>query len=242
MNLLLCGFNVDAKVEDGSSPLSAAALSGSVELAQVLLDHGAMINIQDKEGDTPLNNAIYSRRRHVVDFLLRRNADPTIRSESGQTALGYASLPGSHGAPVDDKIVQALETALAENVSTSVNTDDHEGQPRIRAAHSFSENAIAPERWQVMAEAPMARAAAALVSEPVGRLSRGDLVSVVARRVIDLGNGTEILRLHFVDGPAERCPEGWITPWMPNSQTILLQRVDPGEEWESQQPEGEENS
>ena len=52
--LLECGCDVDATFRKGQTPLHLAAAAGSVDIARVLLEHGADVNSRTVEGVTPL--------------------------------------------------------------------------------------------------------------------------------------------------------------------------------------------
>lgn len=59
-NLLKQGTDVNAISQiDMSYPIHRAAESGSIECAQVLLAHGALIDAKDSSGKTPLHKVAY---------------------------------------------------------------------------------------------------------------------------------------------------------------------------------------
>ena len=51
------GAGVQLKTSDGRSALHVAASSGHLESAELLLRHGAQMNVKDQLGDTPLHKA-----------------------------------------------------------------------------------------------------------------------------------------------------------------------------------------
>ena len=60
------------------SPLAAALSMGDLNIAQLLYDHGAYVDVQDSSGRTPLYSA--SRHPEIVEWLLSHGADPHFRS------------------------------------------------------------------------------------------------------------------------------------------------------------------
>ena len=70
----------------GSTPLISAALFGKTEIAKLLIDAGALINIQNNEGSTALITASFFCRPEIVKMLLAKNADKTIKNKYGSTA------------------------------------------------------------------------------------------------------------------------------------------------------------
>lgn len=77
----------------GSSPLISASLFGKTEIAKMLIDAGADINIQNNDGSTALHTAAFFCRSEIVKMLLEKNADKTIQNNYKSTA--YESVAGS---------------------------------------------------------------------------------------------------------------------------------------------------
>jgi ankyrin repeat protein len=85
------GARLEARGENGDSPLHDAALGGNPEVITLLLDHGAAIDAPDGEsGATPLMIAASLGRAGAVAILLRRGANPLLRDHAGHTALDRA--------------------------------------------------------------------------------------------------------------------------------------------------------
>ncbi|CAG9329853.1 unnamed protein product [Blepharisma stoltei] len=78
--LMMSGVDVNLISEvDYATPLHRAAESGSVECAQVLVAHGALLNLTDSSGKTALHIAAESGHVNFVGFLLEKNAKKLCR-------------------------------------------------------------------------------------------------------------------------------------------------------------------
>jgi hypothetical protein len=85
-------LKVDAASPHGETPLMMAALRGSLEWTQRLIERGAAIN---REGWTPLHYAASSPEPRVVTLLLDRGALVDARAPTGNTALMMAARYGT---------------------------------------------------------------------------------------------------------------------------------------------------
>lgn len=111
LNLPLSGYYV----------LHYAAHSGSVDIIDLLLRHGAHPNVTTvTESDTPLIRAALAGHEGVVRSLMRAGADPTIRDGHGYTALHRAVEYDYDG------VVRAL---LLQPTRTSVSQGHEESYP-----------------------------------------------------------------------------------------------------------------
>jgi ankyrin repeat protein len=77
--------SVNARGQDGWTPLMYAALYGEVESVRLLLDRGAAVNAKNDAGGTALMYAADDLAK--TKLLLERGADPNLRSGEGRTAL-----------------------------------------------------------------------------------------------------------------------------------------------------------
>jgi ankyrin repeat protein len=78
-----------------SSPLHIAARTGEVHDIEVLVAHGADVNLSGDLGNTPLHQAAMVGKAESVRQLLLLGADPSLRNEFQQTPLEVARL-GNH--------------------------------------------------------------------------------------------------------------------------------------------------
>lgn len=77
----------------GSTPLITASVFGKTEVAQLLIEGGADVNIQNNEGSTALTSAAFLCHTEIVKMLLENGADKSLRTLAGSTAL--ESVAGS---------------------------------------------------------------------------------------------------------------------------------------------------
>jgi ankyrin repeat protein len=83
--------------ESRNTGLSYAVASGSMayDVAQILLQCKADVNVQDCAGETPLMNAASGASEAYVDLLLAHGADVTLRNNEGKTARDIAEDKGN---------------------------------------------------------------------------------------------------------------------------------------------------
>lgn len=91
---ILAGSNLNEKEQfGGSTPLITASVFGKTRIAELLINAGADLNIQNNDGSTALITAAFFCRPEIVKMLLEKNADKTLKNNYGQTA--YESVSGS---------------------------------------------------------------------------------------------------------------------------------------------------
>ena len=63
------GTDVNAKDENGYTPLHPAALNGHKEIVELLINKGADVNAKNSDGGTPLDLAILRNNKEITDLL-----------------------------------------------------------------------------------------------------------------------------------------------------------------------------
>ena len=88
---IAAGTDVNAKDNEGYTPLRIAASKGQKEIAELLITNGADVNAKDQEGVTPLHCAAMKRRsKEVVELLIANGADVNAKEKLGITPLDWA--------------------------------------------------------------------------------------------------------------------------------------------------------
>ena len=92
--LLAYGADVNAKTDEGVTPLLYAALNGHLKVVDLLIKHGADVNARGTRGNSALILAAREGHFQVVKRLLEANATSGIQDEMGKTALDHAREGG----------------------------------------------------------------------------------------------------------------------------------------------------
>ena len=89
---LAAGTDVNAKDEDGYTPLHFAVANDDKELAELLIAAGADMNAKtDMFEETPLHVAVVLGNKEIVELLIAKGADVNSMNENGQTPLDLLS-------------------------------------------------------------------------------------------------------------------------------------------------------
>ncbi|KAI9494425.1 hypothetical protein BDB00DRAFT_787255 [Zychaea mexicana] len=105
-------IDIDAKDEDGATPLIYAACFGKVEIAQMLLEAGAKTDIQDSSGWSALMWATTNNHNNLVKVLLEHGASSHTRSAKGRTVYDFVNTE-------NQKIVEILATNPRDSMSST---------------------------------------------------------------------------------------------------------------------------
>ena len=83
---------MDAATSDGYTALHIASKEGQEEVASILFENGASLDVITKKGFTPLHIACKYGNVKVASLLLQRKAQPDIQGKNGLTPLHVDSL------------------------------------------------------------------------------------------------------------------------------------------------------
>ena len=83
--LLANKAEVNAKANDGGTPLHAAASGGNKDVVELLLASKAEVNAKDNQGMTPLHLAEIWKHADLVELLLANGADVNATDNRGGT-------------------------------------------------------------------------------------------------------------------------------------------------------------
>ncbi|MFC0459774.1 ankyrin repeat domain-containing protein [Enterococcus villorum] len=87
--------SINEQNEKGESPLLVAVHHNMIEIAKLLIDHGADINLQDEIKDSPYLYAAAQGKTEILDYMLEKSEpDQTIVNRFGGNALIPAAEKG----------------------------------------------------------------------------------------------------------------------------------------------------
>ncbi|KAK2815084.1 hypothetical protein Q7C36_023350 [Tachysurus vachellii] len=121
---------------DGASPLMIAAVSGLLEVVQLLVERNAEIDKQDGvHGWTALMQATYHGNKDVVKYLLSQGADVNLRAKNGYTAFDLVMLLNDP----DTELVRLLAA-----VCMMVDKDKSKHRDKFSTKKHLSPSVLAP--------------------------------------------------------------------------------------------------
>jgi ankyrin repeat protein len=85
------GVEIDAKDNDGTTPLQYAIFNGLYNIAVVLLKNGANPNAVDIKGRTSLHYAVFQDKIPYFELLFHYGSKIDTKDVYGYTALGLAN-------------------------------------------------------------------------------------------------------------------------------------------------------
>ena len=114
------------------SPLAAALSMEQFEVADLLYQHGAHVDVRGFINSTPLYSASREGNLGIVQWLLRRVADPNHQNYEHRTALHGAALGGR---------LEVAQTLLQHNADPNI--QDHDGDTPLNEASRFGNTNVA---------------------------------------------------------------------------------------------------
>lgn len=95
---MVAGDDLNQGDRQGFTPLHLAAQQGSIDVARLLLKHGACVDQPNSFGNTPLFIAVFNSqgRGDLIKLLREHGADPMKENNSRQTPVGLARLIGNY--------------------------------------------------------------------------------------------------------------------------------------------------
>ncbi|XP_077519316.1 oxysterol-binding protein-related protein 1-like [Amblyomma americanum] len=145
--------NVDCKGTQkanlGWTPLHLACYFGHFDVAELLLEHGAYVDVINCEGDTPLHKAAYTGREGLVMLLLKHNADVFIINCEGQSPRDVAKdedikriLAAAEVADAKRKADKLFAAAKEGNVRTIQSLFCGRHPPSVNSVDGFGNTAL----------------------------------------------------------------------------------------------------
>jgi ankyrin repeat protein len=101
--LLSVGADIEAKDNDGRTPLQWASLRGHVQVVQALVEHGTDIEAKDNFCWTPLHWACLKGRVAVFIELLGHAVDTDTNKDNNGAPTSILGKRKSHGADIEAK-------------------------------------------------------------------------------------------------------------------------------------------
>lgn len=98
---LLLEYGLDANLQDvqgynnGDALLHFVINLKSLDLVKLLINHHALINLQNNDKETPLIKAVNRKNIEIVNYLLEKDAEPDILTSSNLTALHISAFQNS---------------------------------------------------------------------------------------------------------------------------------------------------
>ncbi|MDF2964729.1 MAG: ankyrin repeat protein [Rickettsiaceae bacterium] len=103
-------------------PIFFAVMKGNKEIFEILLNHGAAINVKDKEENTLLHVAANFGHKEMVEILLLKGLDHRSCNNKGKTSLDLAKVYDPARAQQKEEVVHYLNDVLVKE--TKVNELD----------------------------------------------------------------------------------------------------------------------
>ncbi|WP_237662912.1 ankyrin repeat domain-containing protein [Sutcliffiella horikoshii] len=105
VKMLEAGHDVNFQDDDGRTPLMQAVIDQHIEMATLLIQYGAHVNMQDYLGETAaLHFAAQNNSAEITEVLLKNGAEIDLEDINGNTPLSDAIFYFRG----DEKVIQQL--------------------------------------------------------------------------------------------------------------------------------------
>ena len=95
--LIADGASINARRNDGSTPLSTASFNGRLEIAEYLIEKGARVMQTNRDGNTPLHVAAFMCQTEITKLFLKKGAHVRKKNNRGESAIDVVSSPWNEG-------------------------------------------------------------------------------------------------------------------------------------------------
>uniref|UniRef100_UPI003AAC0634 ankyrin repeat and SAM domain-containing protein 6-like n=1 Tax=Centroberyx gerrardi TaxID=166262 RepID=UPI003AAC0634 len=133
---------VNSSNQEGASPLMMAAVSGQLEVVQLMVEKNADIDKQDGvHGWTALMQATYHGNKDVVKYLLNQGADVNLRAKNGYTAFDLVMLLNDP----DTELVRLLASVCMQVDKEKSKHRGRASMTRSKSRHSLNNVPVPPD-------------------------------------------------------------------------------------------------
>ena len=87
-------INFEVKTTSSFTPLIIASIQGFYEIAELLIENGALLLYKKRKKKGPLIYAAKNGQIHIVSLLIRKGVHPEYSDSSGNSPLHYAAAFG----------------------------------------------------------------------------------------------------------------------------------------------------
>ena len=88
--LISLGADVNAKDDNGFTPLHLATTNRNYKLVELLVSEGADVKVKNDDGETPLHYGAYYGSIEIVKYLVSKGAEVNVKNDDGETPLDSA--------------------------------------------------------------------------------------------------------------------------------------------------------
>uniref|UniRef100_A0A667WVY5 Serine/threonine-protein kinase TNNI3K n=1 Tax=Myripristis murdjan TaxID=586833 RepID=A0A667WVY5_9TELE len=131
--LLHGGSDVQQVGYGALTALHIATVAGHHEAVDILLQHGAYVNVQDAVFFTPLHIAAFYGHEHVTKLLLKFGADVNVSGEVGDRPLHLAAAKG---------FLSIVKLLMGEGSKADANAQDNEDHAPLHFCARFGHHEI----------------------------------------------------------------------------------------------------